>query len=520
LPAVNVVLEAPRLPVGIVRSAAGAPKRTALIVAALTIAAALLRFWGLGHQSFWYDEGLTVMEMHHSFGRMLGYLPLVESNPPLYASLAWAWVRIFSFSESGVRSLSAVAGVAVVPAMYGVGAKLLSRRAGLIAAALAAFNPLLVWYSQEARSYSLVVLFAALTWLAFACLLRRESSSRLLVVWALAASATLATHYYGVLAVAPQAAWLLVVHRRRRAAWLAVVAVAAVGGALLPLALAQENLGHWISTYPLGRRLTQIPPQAVVGTGAPARDWLKIAGAVVLAVAAILLALRADGRERRAALFAGALAVIGFLLSLVLVLAGIDNLITRNVIVVLIPLIVLVAGGLGARRAGLLGLAGVATLCAIGLLATIGVAVDWKLQRPGWRGLARALDAHPPAGAGRAVLVQDDAGLYPLALYLPGLRFMKPRGTRVRELDVIAAGGGTRGAWFCWWGAACNLVPSQLDTSIHLRGFHSGGELHLRQFSVLRLVSKAPVRLTPGAVRRAAGKARLPVYFLYVQPHT
>jgi 4-amino-4-deoxy-L-arabinose transferase-like glycosyltransferase len=518
LAAVNVVLEAPRLPAAIVRSAARAPRRTALILAGITIAAAVLRFWDLGHQSFWYDEGLTVMEVHHSFGRMLGYLPLVESNPPLYASLAWAWVRIFGFDEAGIRSLSAVAGVAMVPAMYAVGAKLLSRRAGLIAAALAAFNPLLIWYSQEARSYSLVVLFATLTWLAFAFLLRPEPSSRLFAAWAVAAAATLATHYYGVLAVAPQAAWLLVAHRRRRAAWLAVVAAGAAGCALLPLALAQENLGHWISTYPLGRRLTQMPPQAILGTGTPARDWLKVAGAVTVVVAGVLLALRADAPERRSALFAGGFAVVGFLLSLVVVLAGVDDLITRNVIVVLIPLIVLVAGGLGARRAGPLGLAGAASLCAIGLVAAIGVASDWKLQRPAWRGLARALDAQRTS-AGRAVLVQDNAGIYPLALYLPGLRFVKSHGARVRELDVIAAGGGTRGAWFCWWGAACNLVPSALDTSIQVRGFHSAGELHIRQFSVMRLVSARTVRLTPAEVARAARKTRLPVYFLYVQRH-
>jgi hypothetical protein len=261
-----------------------------------------------------------------------------------------------------------------------------------------------------------------------------------------------------------------------------------------------------------------MPPQAILGTGAPARDWLKVAGAVTLVVAGVLLTFRADAPERRSALFAGAFAVVGFLLSFVLVLAGVDNLITRNVIVVLIPLIVLVAGGLGARRAGPLGLAGVASLCAIGLVATIGVDSDWRLQRPEWRRLARVLNADHAAGAGRVVLVQDDAGIYPLAVYLRGLGFVKPHGARVRELDVIASGGGMPGAWFCWWGAACNLVPSALDTSIHLRGFHAAGELHLRQFSVVRLVSDRTVRLTPAAVRRAVRKTRLPAYFLYVQP--
>ena len=71
------------------------------------------------------------------------------------------------------------------------------------------------------------------------------------------------------------------------------------------------------------------------------------------------------------------------MLSLVLIAAGYDELITRNLIVLLIALIVLVSVGLGARRAGVLGIAGTAVLCAIGVIATVAVAVDWELQRPG-----------------------------------------------------------------------------------------------------------------------------------------
>ena len=56
----------------------------------------------------------------------------------------------------------------LVPVVYGAGAKLVSRRAGLIAAALTACSPLLIWYSQEARSYEMLVLMASVSLLAFA----------------------------------------------------------------------------------------------------------------------------------------------------------------------------------------------------------------------------------------------------------------------------------------------------------------------------------------------------------------
>jgi hypothetical protein len=234
-----------------------------------------------------------------------------------------------------------------------------------------------------------------------------------------------------------------------------------------------------------------------------------------------MLALRADPAERRGALFAGAFALAGFLLGLVLVLVGVDSLITRNLLVVLIPLIVLVAGGLGARRAGLLGLTGVAVLCAIGLAATVAVIVDWRYQRPEWRRLAHALDVGASRQGARAVLVQEVPGLYPLAIYLPGLRFMKHGRATVRELDVVAAGDGLPNAWFCWWGAACNLVPSPLDAALRIPGFDADVRvLRVEQFSVLRLRASTPVRLTQRMVGRAVRSTHQRLhYYLYVQPH-
>src|SRR5436190_1542773 len=126
------------------------------VVAALTVLGALLRFWRIGHQGFWFDEGNTALLVHFTPGKMLGLIPKTESTPPLYYCVAWVWARVFGYGESALRSLSALAGVAMIPVVYGAGAKLVSRRAGVFAAAFAACSPLLIWYLQEAGSYQLL----------------------------------------------------------------------------------------------------------------------------------------------------------------------------------------------------------------------------------------------------------------------------------------------------------------------------------------------------------------------------
>ena len=149
-----------------------------------------------------------------SFGDMLHEVKASESNPPLYYVLAWGWAKAFGTGEFGLRSLSALFGAATVPVAYLIGRQLASRRAGLILAALVAVNPMLIWYSQEARSYALLVFFGALSLLFFVRALDTRRG-RDLALWALASALALCSHYFAVFAVGIEAVWLLVALRSR-----------------------------------------------------------------------------------------------------------------------------------------------------------------------------------------------------------------------------------------------------------------------------------------------------------------
>src|SRR3954453_15283292 len=146
------------------REAARARSRAFWIVAGLTLLGGVLRFATLGAQAYHHDEVVTASRvLRVGFGHAMEAVGFSESAPPLYYALAWLWTQATGTGEWGLRSLSALAGVLTIPVAYLIGRELWTRRTGLLAAALGAVNPLLPWYSQEARAYALLALFCALS---------------------------------------------------------------------------------------------------------------------------------------------------------------------------------------------------------------------------------------------------------------------------------------------------------------------------------------------------------------------
>ena len=407
----------------------------ALAIVGLTLLAAAIRFSTLGRQSYWYDELVTVSLMHRSFVGMLRGVPTLEATPYVYYVLAWPWTRLFGFGEAGLRSLSALAGTLIVPVTYAAGARLVSRRVGVVAAAVVAVNPFLVWYSQEARAYALFALLAALTVYFFARALRGDGRS--LVAWALIAAATVATHYFAVFVVGAEAVWLLV--RLRSGAVLAAALTVAVVLAEVPLVVKQRHNGGNLSASPLLHRIVGLPKDLAVGYSFPAELAGTVAGAL-LVIVGVVLALRATPQaERKGAIVAGGLAALSLAGPIVIALFGADYVIARNMIAVVVPAAVFLGAGYAARRAGL---AAAALLCALSLAIVGSVAADTRYGRTDWRGATKQLG---PAAASRAIVVTPtiDSGLW--RPYLPGLR--EPPSPTIRAREIVVLGLATQGGF-------------------------------------------------------------------------
>jgi uncharacterized membrane protein len=464
----------------------------AWVLAGAIVLAFVLRLLAI-RQSFWYDEALTVGDNHLGLSHMFSWVYLKETSPPGYFAVAWLWSRVLGNGELGLRLLSVLCGTAVVPVAYAAAARLFDRRAGVIAALLAATSPLVVWYSQEARSYGLFMLLGALSFWAFVGA-REAAQPRWLALWALASSLALLVHYFAAFLIVAEAAWLLATPAHRRAVALAIGPVALTGLAIAPVALIQRHGKglNWIPSIRLSERVGELPGQLVAGLDSPHHALLAGLAFVVIAAGVGWGLASADRERRRGVLVAATIGLAVVVAPLVLALGGLDYLVTRNVIVAWLPLSVAVAGALAAVRVPAAAYAATAALCALGILGVVWVATNAVYQRPAWRDLAQALG---PDGQGRVIVAAGGYRPLPLQLYLPDSHRMPARGAAVREVDVVGMRSPRRGA--CWWGSECNLPSAQPARRSPSRRFAIVGRRRSGQFLLLRLRARSPVLLSP-----------------------
>jgi len=179
-----------------------------------------------------------------------------DVHPPGYQILLFFIEKYLGDSEFALRFPSAVAGVLAIPMIYLLAAQLYSNREGAIAAALMAVAWCPIYYSQEARSYSLLLLFSILTsyvWISMMKAFRRGDSPsyKTMVSYLVAATVCAYLHYFGTYLVVLQglAAGAILVKKRRALAKVTMIYLLLVLLYLPWLPAMREQLnrkGFWI----------------------------------------------------------------------------------------------------------------------------------------------------------------------------------------------------------------------------------------------------------------------------------
>mgnify|MGYP002395258097 FL=1 len=131
-------------------------------IIAILLMAFALRTINLNGRPLWYDEAFSVLYAEQSFETMFyGTVTQVdgaaaEEHPLFFYFVLHFWMELVGQSPFAVRILSVLLGTATVAMVYRLARQLFDGRIGLLAAFLTALVPFHVYYSQEARMYSLL----------------------------------------------------------------------------------------------------------------------------------------------------------------------------------------------------------------------------------------------------------------------------------------------------------------------------------------------------------------------------
>ncbi len=228
------------------------PYETTVDLIGIMLLAVLLRVLFLGKESLWWDEAESVRIAGADWRHLIDTLWNGQANMGFYYALLHMWLGL-GRTEFALRALSVLFAVITIPLCYVLGLRLFGRRSGLLAALLITLNVYHVRYSQEARSYALVVLLVTLSSLFYVAAIRRPSG-RAWGLYTIAIVFGLYSHFFVVLVL--MAHWIsLAFLPRRDVPWrFVVMSAGAIGILLLPLVVFSltKDKGQidWISRVP------------------------------------------------------------------------------------------------------------------------------------------------------------------------------------------------------------------------------------------------------------------------------
>jgi mannosyltransferase len=164
------------------------------ILLSLTVIGFFLRFYHLSYNSIWLDEATTFYESQVSFSDIWQTSLTGEFHPPLFNWITHIMLTLGQ-SELILRFIPAVLGALAIPVFYLIGKEYRDKNVGIISAALLTFSYFGIFYSQEARAYSMVLFFFSLAILFYLRALRKNEVSQW-VLFGIFSAISVWTHYY------------------------------------------------------------------------------------------------------------------------------------------------------------------------------------------------------------------------------------------------------------------------------------------------------------------------------------
>jgi 4-amino-4-deoxy-L-arabinose transferase-like glycosyltransferase len=402
----------------------------ALVLGAILLAALAFRVPGLG-ESLWYDEMWSTRVKLGSPDLAIRTIA-ADVHPPLYTVVMYGWIRVFGDSEISVRLLPLASGLLTIVLAARLGQEYGGRIAGTIAALLLAVSPVHIWYSQEARHYSLLLLLLlACVWTVHR--IRETGAARWYVTYAFLALCFVFTHYYAMAYIGVLTALAVRDPRLRRP----MLAIGGVATAALALFLAAKARLWGLATEVGSSGTFELadlwrlpfewfvtggvfgPPDARVGAARAAILLVQVAFLGLVVIGLARAGRRGAGHEARGFAPRAELAILLLVLPLALLALGAMGrrgfYVERSALTALPFFAMAVGVGVASLRPAALRAAAVLLLVAVGgvVLASFYAKRDaWTVYKPNpdWRAIGRTLAAeHARTGAPVVVISMSPA---------------------------------------------------------------------------------------------------------------
>lgn len=244
------------------------------------------------NQSLWLDEAIGAEAARDfTYRELIYHFPTFDNHPPLYYIVLKFWTSIFGYSEFSLRMPSVIFGVLTILVVYKI-AQLLEKSGFTekthrllkfphIAALLLAISQLHIYYSQEARMYSMAAFLTSIVVYAFLYVVWGTSKAKSHYAWWLTYSlgiALLSFTDYVPIFLFPIFALLPIIFKKDKYWWsqfvLAHLPLLMLWVWWMPIFLIQSEKGRWL--------LATLPAWRDVAGGATLKHaalvWTKFVG--------------------------------------------------------------------------------------------------------------------------------------------------------------------------------------------------------------------------------------------------
>lgn len=202
-----------------------------------------VRLYHLDYQSIWFDESVSINAAKYNLNSLFVF---EDPTPPLYYILLHFWTELTGDSVFAVRFLPVIFGVLSIYMIYLVGKNIHNAKTGLIASLLLALSPIHIYYSQEARCYSLFF-FLALCSMYFYLKFIKEKSGISVIGCILVNILLVYTHIFGFLIILAQLIHFIIINFKKIYEWIAMQAIVLICFApwafILYNAISKESVG-------------------------------------------------------------------------------------------------------------------------------------------------------------------------------------------------------------------------------------------------------------------------------------